>query len=204
MPDTPSQQSQILDVDLTERDIQALNTADAIAAFFAKLRYNTNARTSQTPANLGITADSTVRAIKKIELIADHEGRFQFYLFELLSVTIVTTRALARAFRNRTGNYLLVLTSEYERIDFVLLEKHLPVSGEASNISERQVAIRPLLLTVERRKPERIHLRVLKRFTWTETDPFAQYDKLLSAYSVADWSEEFFNNRALFSDHYLL
>src|SRR5207249_10781991 len=34
--------------------------------------------------------------------------------------------------------------------------------------------------------------------------PFFQYDKLLSAYTVADWTEEFFNNRALFSDHYLL
>jgi hypothetical protein len=45
---------------------------------------------------------------------------------------------------------------------------------------------------------------VLRRFTWTESDPFAQYDKLLSAYAVADWSEEFFNNRALFSDYYLL
>lgn len=46
-------------------------------------------------------------------------------------------------------------------------------------------------------------LRVLRRFTWTESDPFAQYEKLVSAYSVADWSEEHFNNRALFSDYYL-
>ncbi|HEY7547811.1 MAG TPA: hypothetical protein VID27_23130, partial [Blastocatellia bacterium] len=45
---------------------------------------------------------------------------------------------------------------------------------------------------------------MLRRFTWTEADPFAQYDKMLSAYSVADWSEEYFNNRALFSDYYLL
>ncbi|MFQ5851862.1 MAG: Eco57I restriction-modification methylase domain-containing protein, partial [Candidatus Binatia bacterium] len=28
-------------------------------------------------------------------------------------------------------------------------------------------------------------------------------DKLLSAYALADWSEEYFNNRALFSDYYL-
>jgi hypothetical protein len=56
----------------------------------------------------------------------------------------------------------------------------------------------------DRRKPSRIQLRVLKRFTWTEPDPFAQYEKLLSAYGVADWSEEHFNKRALFSDYYLL
>ncbi|MEW6300326.1 MAG: hypothetical protein AB1671_21745 [Thermodesulfobacteriota bacterium] len=64
--------------------------------------------------------------------------------------------------------------------------------------------MRPRVLTVERLKPERLHLGVLRRFTWTESDPFAQYDKLLSAYALADWSEEFFNNRALFSDYYLL
>ena len=34
-------------------------------------------------------------------------------------------------------------------------------------------------------------------------DSDAQYDKLLSAYAVAEWSEPLFNNRALFSDYYL-
>lgn len=64
--------------------------------------------------------------------------------------------------------------------------------------------IRPRTLTLARRKPERRELRVLKRLTWTEPDGFAQQEKLLAAYSVADWSEEHFNNRALFSDYYLL
>ena len=93
-----------LDIELTASDIQALNGADAMAASFARLGYHTDARTLQTPANLGMTADGTVRPIKRIELIADQEGLFQ----------------------------------------------------------------------------------------------------LLSAYAIADWSEEFFNNRALFSDYYLL
>ena len=47
-------------------------------------------------------------------------------------------------------------------------------------------------------------MRVLRRFSCTETYTFQQYEKLLSAYDVADWSEPFFNNRALFSDYYLL
>ncbi len=41
----------------------------------------------------------------------------------LKSVTVAHTRALARAFRHRAGNFLLVLTSDYETIDFVLLER---------------------------------------------------------------------------------
>ena len=195
----------ILDIELTASDVQALNAADAIAAFFARLGYNTDARTLQTPANLGMTADSTVRPIQRIELIADQEGLFQIYLFELTSITVTHTRALARAFRNRAGNYLLVLASDYEHLDFVLLERYLPSgSANGSTLGQRQVGIRPHVLTIDRRKPNRIDLRVLRRLTWTESDAFAQYDKLLSAYAVSDWSEEFFNNRALFSDYYLL
>jgi hypothetical protein len=192
------------DVDLAERDIQALASVDELAAFFARLGYDTNARTVQTPGNLGIASESTLRPIKRIELIADREGLFQVYLFELTSVTVAHTRALARAFRNRVGNFLLVLTSDYERLDFVLLERYLPPAASGSTIGERQVGIRPRTLTVERRNPGRRALRVLKRLTWTETDGFAQYDKLLAVYAVADWAEEHFNNRALFSDYYLL
>lgn len=175
-----------------------------MSAFFARLGYNADARTTQTPGNLGITADGTTRQISRIELIADQESLFQVYLFELKSVTVAVTRAIARAFRNRAGNYLLVLTSDYDYLDFVLLEKYLPSAQDReSTIAQKQIGIRPRVLTVERRKPTKVQLRVLRRLTWTEVDPFAQYDKLISAYTIADWSEEFFNNRALFSDYYL-
>ena len=192
------------DCDITASEIQQLAGADAVAAFFAKLGYRTDVRVPQTPGNLGVTADGTVRPIKRVELIADQEGLLQVYLFELASVTVTHTRALARAFRNRAGNYLLVLTSDYDRLDFVLVEKYLPTAGPATAIGQAQVGVRPRMLTVERRKPGRVELRVLRRFTYTESDPLAQYDKILSAYAIADWSEEFFNNRALFSDYYLL
>lgn len=192
------------DLDLTERDIQALSSADAVAAFFARLGYDTNTRTLQTPGNLGIGTEGILRPIKRIELIADREGLFQVYLFELKSVTVTHTRDLARAFRNRAGNFLLVLTSDYEHLDFVLLERFLPPAAPDGTIGERQVGIRPRALTVERLRPGRRAVRVLKRLTWTESDGFAQHDKLIAAYSVADWSEEHFNNRALFSDYYLL
>lgn len=195
----------ILDAELGLHDIQEINSADALAAFFTRLGYNTAPRISQPPGNLGITAEGTTRTIKKIELIADQENLFQVYLFELTSVTVSHTRALSRAFRNLAGNYLLILTSDYEFLDFVLLDKDLPSPSEGRPpLALKQVSIRPRTLTIERRKPGRIQLRVLRRLTWTEPDPFLQYDKLRSAYDIADWSEEFFNNRALFSDYYLL
>jgi hypothetical protein len=190
------------DINIGYADVHALSNPDAVAAFFERLGYNTSIRRIQTPANLGITAESTLRPIKKIELLANQEGLLQVYLFELRSVTVAHTRLIANAFRLLAGNYLLVLTSDYELLDFVLLEREHP-SAPGSSIGAPQVKVRPRTLTVERLKPERLHLRILRRFTLTEPDPFAQYEKLTAAYTVAAWSEEYFNNRALFSDHYL-
>ena len=192
------------DAELSAHDVQDLSSTEGVAAFFAKLGYNTNNRTTQTAGNLGIIAEGTSRPVKRIHQIADQEGLFKVYLFELTSVTVAHTRALARAFRTLSGNYLLVLTSDFDRLDFVLVERYVPVIGNGtSNIAQKQASVRPRTLTVDRRNPNRVQLRVLRRLTWTESDPFAQYEKLLSAYSVADWSEELFNNRALFSDYYL-
>lgn len=161
----PDPLTTILDIDLARQDIQDLHNANAVAAFFARLGYNTDVRTAQTAGNLGISADSTAsRPIKKIELIADHEGLLQLYLFELQSITVAHTRALARAFRNRAGNYLLVLTTDYDRLDFVFLERESPKpTGGESSLGERQSVIRPRILTVERRNPTPIQLRVLRR-----------------------------------------
>ena len=193
------------DYEITVPEIQELSSSDAISAFFAKLGYRTDIRTSQSAGNLGITADGTVRPIKNIELIADQEGLLQVYLFELTNVTITHIRSLCRNFRNRAGNFLLVLTSDYERLDFILVEKYIPsTQKDSKSIVQQQVSIRPRPLTINRKKPETVDIRVLRRFSYTEADPFAQYDKLLSAYAIADWSEEYFNNRALFSDHYLM
>ncbi len=97
------------DVTITAREVQELSNADAVTAFFARLGWHTDIRIEQFPGNLGITAEGTVKPIKKIELIADQDGALQVYVFALTSVTIANTRAIVRAFRERAGNYLLVL-----------------------------------------------------------------------------------------------
>ena len=193
------------DRDLKPKDVQALAGKDSIASFFAILGYDTEVRLPLTAAALGITAEQLQRHIKSIEQLAVQEDGAEplyVYLVELTSVTIAATQGLARALKNRVGNYVLVLTDDYERLDFVLLERALSQSN-GSSLSPHQVSVRPRILTVHRSNPSRVHLRVLRRFTYTETDSDAQYDKLLSAYTVAEWSEPLFNNRALFSDYYL-
>ena len=186
-------------------DVQTLATRDGVAAFFAALGYSTDTRQPQNALAMGITAGSLARQIRHIERIAVHDDGAEpldAYLVELASVTVAATQGLARALRNRAGNYLLILTDDYERLDFVLLQRSLP-GAPASPMTARQVSVRPRILTVNRRNPSQVQLRVLRRFTYTELDSDAQYDKLLSAYAVAEWSEPFFNNRALFSDYYL-
>jgi len=195
-----------VDLDLREQQVQDLSNRDAVAGFFAALGYDTAARTRQTPANLGIAAEGLASQIRHAELLADQEGLLQVYLFELNSVTVAATQGLGRAFRNRAGNFLLVLTTrDYDHLDFVLLERYVPEGASpTAMVGRREAAVRPRVLSVERLKPGRVDMRVLRRFTYTEGDPLSQYEKLLSAYTVADWSEENFNNRALFADYYLM
>ena len=51
----------MVDRDVRREDAQGLSNAEQVAAFFALLGYDTNARLAQTPANLGITAESLSR-----------------------------------------------------------------------------------------------------------------------------------------------
>ena len=192
----------MIDWQLSSADVQALNSADGLAAFFAILGYDTDARLSQSPANLGITNETLTRQIRRMELLADQDSLLQVYLVELSSVTVQASRGLAAAFRNRPPNCLLVLTADYERLDFVLLDRSAP-KRQTAGIGQRQVVVRPRVLTVDRRNPTTVQLRVLRRLSYTESDALAEYDKLRSAFDVAEWSEEHFNNRALFADHYL-
>jgi type I restriction-modification system DNA methylase subunit len=189
--------------DITESDILSLASAEDVVRFFAKLGYNTNARTKQTPANINITGDEITRQISSVELVADQEGLLQVYLFELRSVTVAATQTIARALRNLPVNILMILTaSDYERIDFVLLEKLAPKEGKKGPTA-KQVGVVPRVLSVKRRSPDRKEMRLLRRLQYTEQDPWAQYAKLVSAFSMIGWTEEFYINRALFSDYVL-
>ena len=193
------------DKNLTASDVQTLASRDAVVAFFATLGYNTDSRQPQSAAAMGVAAESLKRQIEHVERIAVHSDGAEpldVYLVELKSVTVAATKGLARVLKNLAGNYLLVLTDDYQHLDFVLLERILP-EGKSTAFAQREVSIRPRILTVDRRNPSLVQLRVLRRFTYTEADSDAQFDKLLSAYTVADWSEPLFNNRALFSDYYL-
>ena len=189
------------DLELTSQDIQVLHDGDSVAALLTNLGYDTRARIPQTAANLGYP-EPTQRRIKHIELLADHDKFLQVYLFELKNVTVADIKAIGRAFRDKAGNFLFVITADYEYIDFVLLDRIGPAKSPTA-ISAATPSLVQRRFSVDRRHPTPIHRRVLRRFTWTESDPFGQFDKLRFAYDLAHWSEAYFNNRGLFSDYYL-
>jgi len=190
------------DLNLRESEIQSLSHVDAIVAFFASLGYSVE-RLQQTPAALGITNDTLIRNIQHVEQIAVQDGELYIYLFVMKSMRLADRQALAKTFRNADGEYLLVLTADYESIDFVLLERVLPRDSAGNPMVRKEVLVQQHVLTVNRRNPGRVALRVLRRFTYTEADVFYQIDKLLSAYTIAQWSRPMFNNLALFSDYFL-
>ena len=146
---------------LSHEEVQRLTSREAIVAFFAALGYDTEKRIEQTPANLGITAESTTRDIRRIELVASQppRGMLQVYLFEVRSVTVALTRALCRNLvRKRTNNFLLVLTSDYERIDFVLAERYSPEPPAGGRLPRQpRLGVRGLHLMFESIKQLRFH-----------------------------------------------
>jgi hypothetical protein len=192
------------DVQLTARDVGLLENANQVINFFARLNYQVDDATVLTHAALGMGSDELRHLIAKIWSVATdpHAQEIRVYLMEVRSVTVQLKQKLAQRFRERSGEILLVLTGDdYETLDFVLLERTLAKS-KALGQPEKQV-IRPRSLMVDRRNPGAVALRVLRRFTYTESDDLFQWEKLRSAFTLAEWSEPYFNNRALFSDYYL-
>jgi len=198
--------TRVNDEPLDTSDIRQIENADEVAHLFAKLRYDVDVRRV-------IPLDGTVYAntqdlkmqIYLHELIATDpvDEDIRIYLFVVRSVTAKLRNDLARNFlKTNDEKVLLVLTSDYENIEFVYLERSNLQRASRKGLSLK-VTIRPIPLTVNRRNPDTMALRVLKRFTFTEEDADYQWEKLRSAYMLAEWSEEYFNNRALFSDYYL-
>ena len=63
------------DLELSREDIQLLSNSDALAAFFAKLGYDTNDRLIQNVAAMGFSSDNLKSAIIHIERLATQDAR---------------------------------------------------------------------------------------------------------------------------------
>src|SRR5262245_36347744 len=116
----------VIDVQLNASDIRQLEDADEIAHCFAKLRYDVDQRTNIPDYGvLGMGSEDMCQHIHKIELIGKDpvDGDISIYLFEVRSVTAKLRNDIARRCRERPENALLMLTQDYEELEFVLLER---------------------------------------------------------------------------------
>ena len=59
---------------------------------------------------------------------------------------VADRQGLARTFKNVAGQFLLVITSDYDTLDFVLLERHVPGTN-GGPMTQRHVTVRPRVLT---------------------------------------------------------
>ena len=189
------------DIDLTTRDVADLASADAIAGLLARLGYDTSARAVLTPAAVGLSGESAA-AIKRIELLSEDPERFLRVVFaQSRSLTAKVRNDLARVLGRSNIDHLLVLASDFDTLEFVFLDKRKrqrkgPAGGE-------RIQVVPKSISVDRRHPTRLDLRTLRRFSWTCRDALEQFDKLRSVFDAAAYTGEFFQNRGLFSDHFL-
>ena len=194
------------DRNISIADVQTLATRDGVAAFFAALGYRTDSRQPQSVSAMGITAGSLSRQIKHIERIAVHDDGAEpldSYLIELTSVTVAATQGADPGSPEPRWE---LLAGSNGRLRAAGLRAVAALPAWDANIAHggaSGVGTASYHHGQSSGTPPRSQLRVLRRFTYTESDADAQYDKLVSAYAVAEWSEPLFNNRALFSDYYL-
>lgn len=189
------------DLDLTAKQVAELASLDAVVGFLAKLGYDTGARTPLTPESLGLTGESA-GSFKKIELLSEDPEHFLRVVFaQPKSLTAKARNDLARVLGRSNIDHLLVFASDFDTLEFVLLDKR---KREAKGpVAVERIQVVPKTVSLSRRSPTRLDLRTLRRFTWTCRDGLEQYDKLRSVFDAAVYTGEYFQNRALFADYYL-
>lgn len=189
------------DLDLTEKDIAGLGSVDAVASFFTKLGYDTSDRAVLTPEAIGLSGDSA-KALKRVELLAEDSEQFLRVVFaQPKSLTAKVRTDLARVLGKSTIDHILVLSPDFDSLEFVFLDKRRKESKGPAGIERVQVV--PKTFSLDRRRPSRLDLRTLRRFTWTCRDALDQFDKLRSVFEAAAYTGEYFQNRGLFSDYFL-
>lgn len=191
------------DRELTKNDLTPLEKPEELVNFFNGLGYEVSGNRKIDHTAINLDTDNLKQQVQLIWKIAadSRDEDILVVLLKVRSAAVSVIQSVTQRLGQLSASFLVVLTTDYEKLNFVLVDK---VRQEGKSVgSLPKYVVRPRTLTVNRRNPGPVALRVLKRFTFTEPDALYQWDKLRSAYTLAEWSEPDFNNRALFSDYYL-
>src|SRR5262249_22448440 len=134
----------------------------------ARLGYETGGRAVLSPEAIGLAGESA-SALKRIELLSeDPEGFFRVVFAQPKSLTAKVRNDLVRVLGRSNFDHLIVLASDFDTLEFALLDKQKrqqkgPAGGE-------RIQVVPKTISVARRSPTRLNLRTLRRLTWTGHD----------------------------------
>lgn len=172
--------------------IQELTSREALSSLFGRLGYDAESAMKLTPEALGLK-EKTAEAVREVwRLALGRDTRqpelFQVHFFLLKKVTQTLIREIERPYRQKAGAHLLVLTSDWETLDFAF--------GRDSRERAR-------VQTLERSRPSQVHQRFVSQLRWAARTSIEQGRWLDKAFDTAEWADELFNNRALFSNHVL-
>jgi hypothetical protein len=166
--------------------VQAASDRAGIQQLLASLGYDTSEPSEQTAASLGV-AERSQHLIRNVCRVAAERlspglpPALQVYCFETTALTVELRKALVAAFRNKPANALLIAaTRDFDPLDFVLVEKDSQAGGPGG----ARVAVSHRLMSVDRRNPSRVHLRVLEQMSRADTDPYAQFDRIRDAFHL--------------------
>ncbi len=188
------------DVDLTAQEIAGLTSVDALAAFFQRLGYDTGKRVALSPEAIGLNdADKSFRTIELLS--EDSEGFLRIVFAQVRSLTVKGRTDLVRSLSRFNQDHLVIMTGDFQVLELVLIDKIKRRQQSPATVAAYKPV--PRVYAIQRKAPNRLDLRILRRLTCTQRDGLEQYDKLRSVFQAAAYTSEHYQNRALFADHYL-
>ena len=189
-----------IDVDLTAQEIAGLTSTDALAAFVQRLGYDTGKRTALSPESIGL--NDADKAFRTIELLSeDPEGFLRVVCVQVRSLTVKARTDLVRSLSRFNQDHLIIMASDFQVLELVLIDKVKRRQQSPATVAAYKPV--PRVYAIQRKAPNRLDLRILRRLTFTQRDGLEQFDKLRSVFQAAAYTNEYYQNRALFADHYL-
>jgi hypothetical protein len=174
---------------LSPEDIHLCKTPAGILQLLARLGYTIEQQAVPLRKEEVGFAPADAAAIRQLYLLAEqggegYDGAFlQVVLFELQEVALTRLRSLAANLLSRGGNYLLLATSDYQRLTFV-------------NPRREGGRVRIAKLVIDTAHPTRHDLDVLEGLAVDGQDPEALYRAHCAAFDVEKVTDRFYRGYA--------
>ena len=145
---------------LGDNDIPSVSDPESLSRLLQQLGYDVSKPVQLDAAGLGVAAPSQhlVKDVRRLGVHVDAPGHLpiEVYYCQITSHTVKVRKAMAAAFKDKpaAGQLLILTTSTFEQLDFLLVEK--TAAGGNVTVNYQQ-------FSVERRRPTRVQIRAVDR-----------------------------------------